>query len=99
MTAVVWRICLPTTNEELLFTGLSERNDPGDERVCYEEEFIYKLFLKFQYFKEDVTTKILLLPNEPNDERIATQQRCHEKLKLVSSVSVSFLYLIMPFCE
>jgi hypothetical protein len=36
--ALVWRICLPTTNEEHLFTGLSEKIDPGDKKYSYEEE-------------------------------------------------------------
>jgi hypothetical protein len=35
---MVWRICLPTTKKEHLFTGFSERVDSGEKKCTYEEE-------------------------------------------------------------
>ena len=36
---MVWRICLTTTNEEHLFTGFTEKIDPGDKKYSCEEKF------------------------------------------------------------
>jgi hypothetical protein len=70
---------LRTTNDEHLFTVLSESDDPGNKIASYEEEFrddINKI--------PDAEGLLKIDAMKNGTMKSATQRRCHEILKPVS---------------